>query len=602
MTASRASRWAAALLGLALLAAGAAPRVLAQGAPIQLIPPRQPSPPAPSTQAPAEALPAPAAGASPGDASTSPKGIEINPLGGINTEALGTLDPNQGGLGTDMWRGVPRMVVARLLPAIPAAIPSPTLRGLARRLLLSSAAAPEGPRGDGPSLISLRAEKLAEMGDAADLRALSEVVPKSLDDETLARLGVEARLFDNDTAGVCAGIGQQIRQYHAAFWQKVQIFCQALQHEMQQVEMGVGLLHDEGDDDPAFFTLVDALAGTKGKRVDSLPTATPLLLAMMRAADAPIPPDVLRSPSPAVLRAVATSPNASGDLRLAAAERAASLGALSPEALGEIYDQVPVSKADLDDALSKARAEQGPRARVLLYRAAKAASQSAARAADISAALSLARLAGVYGPAVAVNLPLIDTLPPSPELASFALETGRALYYAGRADAAQNWLALAEQQAPAGAEAAQAAVGLWPFSRLAAPAAWEDDRFLAWRAAQKAPGEGEPPLADTRAARLLGLLAAVGEAVPASAWQGLYAGAGGEPAAMPSEASWHGLAAAAEGRRGETVLLALVAVGAAAPGSANPIAIDQVIKSLREVGLEREARQLAIEAAVAGGV
>jgi hypothetical protein len=223
----------------------------------------------------------------------------------------------------------------------------------------------------------------------------------------------------------------------------------------------------------------------------------------------------------------------------------------------------------------------------------------------LAAALSLARSAGVYGLAVIANLPLIDSLTPSPELASFTLEAGRALYYAGRADAAQNWLALAAQQASAGAPAADAAMGLWPLTRLAAPtpASWDDTRFLAWRATQRAHGEAEAHFADVQAARLLGLLTAVGDSVPASAWQALYAGGGGEPAAMPSQALWHGLAAAAAaGRRGDTVLLALVAIGAGAPSSVNPIALDQVVESLRRVGLEREARQLAVEAAVAAGL
>ena len=607
MTASRASRGAAALLSLALLAAGAGAHALAQGAPLELFHPNPPAP-TPADQTQAGPVSTPAAGGSPGAAPAAPKGIEVNRLGGIDPDALGTLDPRQSGLGADLWGGVPRAVVARLVPAIPAALPSPTLRDLARRLLLASAVAPEGPKGEGPSLVSLRAQKLVEMGDTADLRALSDVIPRSFEDEALARTIIEARLIDNDTAGACAQIGQHIHRYQGTFWQKAQIFCQALDHQTQQVEMGIGLLHDEGEVDPAFYGLAETLIGAKGYKVESLAAATPLLLAMTRAAAAPIPPDVLRSPSPAMLRVVATSPNASAELRLAAAERAASLGALPFEALDEVYDQTPASDAELKDALSRAQAAYSPRARALLYRAAKSASQSTARAADISAALSLARTAGVYGLAVVANLPLVKTLPPSPELASFALEAGRALYYAGRADAAQDWLVLAERQASASAAAADAAAGLWPLARLAAPspAPWDEHRFLAWRNTQRPQGEAAQP-SDARAAeranRLLGLFSAAGEAVPDSAWQTLYPRGGAEPAAMPSQAIWHGLAAAAAaGRRGETVLLALVAAGADVPASANPIALDQVVESLRRVGFERESRQLAVEAAAAAGL
>ena len=630
MTASRA-RGVAGLLLLALLigdGARAAAQGLAQGGPIQLIPlkpsseipeqglttkaqsPEQPAPK--SLTGPQGPSPTPVNSPPLGPSSQpAPQGIEVDTLGGLDNDALGALDPGQGGFGLDLWRGTPRATVAALIAALPVAIPSPALRDLAHRALLSRANPPRTADSDGgnvthASLISLRAQKLAAMGDLQGLKALSAVIPASLDDEALARMRAEASLVDGTPAAVCSDASTLIKKYPGAYWQKLQLFCEANEKKVQQVDVGVALLHEEGEDkDPIFFTLLDALMGNKTTKLSSLPAATPLHFAMMRAAKMPVPEDALRSAEPAVLRAIAQSPNASADLRVAAAERATLVGALSGDDLARIYDKVSVSEGELAEALSKAQKDYGPRARVLLYRAAKTQSVPTAKAGALAASLSLARSAGVYQLALAANLPLVKELTPSAELAFFAPEAGRALFCAGQMDSAQGWMTLARQKTAANAQAIDSAVDLWPYAHLAAPGAnpWDESRFAAWQAAQKAAQEGDAKLADERAARLLGLFSALGDSASASAWRGLSIAGESERATMPPLAVWQGLKdAAAGGRRGETVLLALVAIGAGGAENANPVALDAVIESLRKVGLESDARRLAIEAAVAAGV
>ena len=57
--------------------------------------------------------------------------------------------------------------------------------------------------------------------------------------------------------------------------------------------------------------------------------------------------------------------------------------------------------------------------------------------------------------------------------------------------------------------------------------------------------------------------------------------------------------AAAGGRRGETVLLCVAALGAAAPAGSHPLALGYALSALMAVGLGNEARALALEAALA---
>lgn len=553
--------------------------------------------------------PAPGFGSTPGTAASAmpTPGIQVNTLGAPDAESIGVLDPSQGGLGLDLWQGSQRALVLSLIQALPAAIPSAALRDLQHRLLLSTASPPAGAADGGPGLLAARAAKLLDSGDFDGLKALGAVVPANASSETMTRLEVETALIDGKTAAACPEVAVAIKQYPTAYWQKVQVFCQLLAKKPQLAEMGLGLLRDQGDDkDTAYYTLTGILLGDRNAKLTSLADATPLHLAMMRAAKRPLPEDVLRSSSPMVLRAVALSRDEPVELRLAAAERATELGALTPDALREIYDAVPVSPDELKTALTKAQAQYGPRARVLLYRAAKAQRVPAARAEALRAALELARSAGVFDLAVAVNLPLIEGLEPAPELGFIALDEARALFSAGETDKAMTWLASARVDSATNSDSQAVVTGLWPYTLLAASAAgaWDQAGFDAWYAAEKASKDpADAHAADERAVRLLGLLSALGTPVPADAWQVHLADADGEPAAMPSMARWQALKdATAAGHRGETVCLVLLAVGNAGAANANPMALDAAVDALHRIGLDPDARRLAIEAALVAGI
>ena len=72
---------------------------------------------------------------------------------------------------------------------------------------------------------------------------------------------------------------------------------------------------------------------------------------------------------------------------------------------------------------------------------------------------------------------------------------------------------------------------------------------------------------------------------------------------MPQPALWRSLDIATQNIRvGETILLSLLVLGESGPAQANPTVLHKVIKSLRTIGLEEEARALAVEAAVAAGL
>ena len=128
-----------------------------------------------------------------------------------------------------------------------------------------------------------------------------------------------------------------------------------------------------------------------------------------------------------------------------------------------------------------------------------------------------------------------------------------------------------------------------------------DERALReWRQA----AFDEDPEAGRRATVLaLSLFEAIGVAAGPGSWSALLAE--GLPARVPApNVAWARALdeASAAGRIGETVLIALL--GLAGPNSQPPgaAAIRKAVESLRRIGLEAEARALALETAVSHGL
>jgi hypothetical protein len=86
-------------------------------------------------------------------------------------------------------------------------------------------------------------------------------------------------------------------------------------------------------------------------------------------------------------------------------------------------------------------------------------------------------------------------------------------------------------------------------------------------------------------------------------WNTIATAAEATPRPLPAAALFYALQDASESQRvGETVLLTLVVLGTAGPAESHVMALSWAIAALNRIGLEHEARALAIEAALANGV
>ncbi len=526
--------------------------------------------------------------------------VEVTSLGAIDPSSVGLLESGAGGFGLDMWAGSGRALVEGLMARLPAPLHTPARQDLLRRLLLSTAKVPAGPA-VAKSFLGVRAERLAAAGYVGLAAKLADLAPQFLDDPALIAVRVDAMWLSGDNAGACDMARAMIRRDSSDEWLKQVTFCRALEGEHAAAAMAVNMLREQGDVDPAFETLMAALAGDDTARLTDLRSPRALDVAMMRAARQPLPESALATAGAALLGTLTSYPGLSLDKRLAAAARAARLGVISPTVLRQIYGAVLFSPEELVNAASVIETERGPRADALLYQVAQSQNVPVARAEALRLALKLGRDTDRYFVAVQANAPAIKELQPASELLFAGEEIGRALLVLGQPEKALSWYDIVRQGATVGdPEAQRAALGLWALLQVgdasgAVPA--EPDFLGRWREAQAAVA---PDNAAERVVTLYSLMSALGATIPNSEWvttlDAPFEGGGLPPATV------FGLRnAIAAGRVGESVLWSLIAMGSGERRT-DISTVVAVVEALDRLGLRNEARRIALESAVRRGL
>lgn len=562
-----------------------------------------------------------------------PLKINVEELQEIDSDSVGTLTAEQGGFGINMWEGTSRSLVEKLLPKLPVNSSSRTMRDLMRRLLLSAATAPGSVNpldnqlasaqigaapvlappakkvGESGKILAMRIERLSAMGDVAAVDSLLKVAPGRDTDYALLKAETDVLFLSNDNARACLLIASQIRNIDTPYWQKAFIYCQVLAGEHDKASLGADMLRETGDKDEVFFGLINTLTDVEKFKLTSLENPTPLHFSMIRAAKVKLPKDVTSSNNPAVLKTIATSPNAEAALRIDAAERAEAMGALDTDVLRQLYAGVTFTKETLDTALSQASIERTSLSRALLYRKALVESIATAKAEILAQVFKLAREGGLFQSTARVYHRILKDLPATQDLVWFAPEAARALLAAGDGASAEIWFNVLRTTGIVDEKAAALRDQLAPLARLTGHTSdedWSTTKLDAWWKAETATSEEKPvdiEAAHTRATLMYSLLEALGDPVPARRWEALLDGPPQSSTVMPQSALWRSLNKAVdEVKRGEVVLLGMLALGQAGPTQVNPIVLRQVVTSLRLVGLSNEARALALEAAVAAGL
>ena len=535
--------------------------------------------------------------------------IEVNVLKTLGADMAGVLSGDNGGFQPDLWRGTPRQAVDRLLATMPVHTTSPAMRNLMRRLFLTQAIPPEGNAVDG-GFVARRLELLAAMGDVDSVEQLLAITPGRETSPRLIRIETDTHLLHGDFVSACALASGPGQENTDDYWQKLLIFCDVLSGAYAEAQLGLALLREVGVEDETYYLMLDAMMASEIPVVDELSNLNALHVGIIRASRARLAPDSTGVLPPAILSAMADNPDLEMHDRLVAAERAAGTGVLPIEDVRALYDGVVFEETALANPLSAAETLAGPEARALLYQVVSRQTVDGARAEAASLALETAQNTDLYATIAQVFNQVIKLVPPRTDLMWFAGHAVRALVVAGDAQSAAGWLALLRVNALLSDEAALTLAQLTPVVRLAGMA--DANQFVrtgidVWRAA-----EGGKPGAREQAILYYSLLESLGHPVDPPVWDDLgydelavadAMDGATQPPDLPDPVLWHRLSGAARsGKIGETALLALATLGGRGTAGAHPVAIAHVVQTLTMIGLNAEARALAVEAALAGGL
>jgi hypothetical protein len=519
--------------------------------------------------------------------------IEVDPLAVIGADTTGTLSPDEGALPVDMWRDTSRSLIDTLLPRLPGDTPSPAMRSLMRRLLLTGAAMPAGEAEPG-RLLDDRASALWRIGATADLLRLISATPRDHRSPRLWRLETDAHLLAGNAGAACRIAEDRIATDPEDYWQEVMGFCQALAGDKDGASLTVALLAEREKDVATYRALIEALgAGRVAIPKDVEPT--PLNIAIFRAAGRSPDLKVAEEADLAVLVTIARAESFIEPLRLAAAERAVAVGLLPAEELYPLLGRIADARMPVASGRTAAAKVPPASTAAVLHEALVADGDDRDRRAAAAQVLTRARENGDWLQATHFVAPWLLSATPATQPAGSAETVVPALLVLNERARAEAWidgLAGGAGGDPAAASALQELLPLARIARLKQTQAWSAVPLSDWWQAEHA-------LTGTRlrSERVLAMLQATGEAIPDSLWQSLLQGPAQVSGAHLDAAFRTQLARAGAGRRvGEAALLALVGLGRDGPQTLGTSSLELVVSSLRAAGLEADARALAVEA------
>ncbi len=568
-------------------------------APIPLV--TMPSAPSPVVSPPPSAAP-PSVVVEPGPISLGAP-VESGALNEINPESIGLLAPKDGGLGYNLWKGTPRALLDRILPALELPTASPTLNALAQRFLLSTASAPEGTAIGNQSLTAMRADKLVRLGDATDAWKLALIAkPNQIDDITM-RLVAEAALISPSSNDVCAALPDLMKTHTSVEWQKALFVCQARANDLKGAQLSLDILHAQSVKDDAFFALAEKNIMLPGKQLPrQLTPLKPLTLALLRQIDMPLREELYAHPDAALVPELLKTKAMDDNRRLELADRSAAHGLIDAATLAGVYQSVGFTP-DMVGAAALSK-ETGARLRAILYQAASKDINPQNRAVDAVKFLQSMDAGELSGAVAQLLASIVDTLQPSPDFNASSDSMALIYILAGKPEKALAWIAIARTASIGMQGVATGLLNAWPlmvFSGLESDKDYARDLALWLDTTLKSPETKPGVVPDMRAARkmaasILMLLDAEGFAVPEDSWAKVTDAPEFEKRALPPPLLMDRLrAAGVTNRRGEAVLDSLIAVNAETEmqlATTLPI-----IRTLRLVGLTAEAANLAREQA-----
>ncbi len=573
--------------------------------------------------------------------------ITQEPVEEQDPTAFGTISRSMGGLEKNIWQPSQIDRIEKLLDAVTLPTLSPVMDDIARKLLLSVTTSPTAtPIVEQPLLeddndhgfvrapsfnedlfrqfINLRLKELIERGNLEDLVAyIQNLPPEILNSE---QQNAEILMLGGDLIGACQMTAQaraadtQARNSRFStnammeddtlseegqFWLKMTAFCRVLEQDNSGAQIALDMLNERGSMDFMYNDLLSRLmepADIRGTFFSGgLNDLEPLNYTIWSLLDQPIDADLIEASDPLIVSALVINPNMSAENRFQAAAKSYLSGGVTSNALRNIYDMQEFTNAEYNSAVRMAEFDERPIADALLYQAASKQMIDLEKAEILEAIWQRAIENNDLPRKAALNIETLRSLNPTTRLVNHAHHIVRGLILGGDIERALLWYDFARRSAASGdAEATRALINIWPLATLAAEPGeipWSDSILNLWWNGQMVLS---PENRDGKATLFYALAEAFGHQVAEDKWAELITENKQEGVQPIPLAVWREMIkAVGENKPAEALLLSLIAMGEEGPGSLDASGLSTIIRLLRSVGLEQEARKVAIEAMVA---
>ncbi len=489
-------------------------------------------------------------------------------------DLVGLLPGGRYGLGPDAFGRDQGALSAEIMRRLDAPLPSRWTSILLRRALMSRLQAPAGI--NPADWVAERADLLLRMGEADAARMLVQQVDQQYYTPRLVEVAARTALATADPAALCPLVGTTRGANRSAVWSLAEAMCAALESEPARAAALVDQARSRGGEGGIDLALAEKVigAGASSRRAaalswDGVNELTPWRFGLASATGTEIPAPLIGNAGLPMQAWFARAPMVPLDQRLEAASIAAALGIFSSNALVQLHS-LAFDRTDV--------AEQGGTVAARL-RIAWAGAGPTER---------LTALRGLW----------TEPADPRGRYARLILTSGAAARIPVSADHAADAANLIAAMLAAGMDAEAAR---W------AEAAQDDDRAWALLAVG-APGNAvdlgtgrvetyignDDSAGGVRARMLVAALVGLGKVSDADG-QALAASAG----LSIGEADRWGAAidqAAQQRQPGKVALLAGLGMQTDHWGSVPPRHLFRIVRALRAVGLEFEARMIAAEA------
>ena len=518
----------------------------------------------------------------------APQFLDQKSLSVDRTDLSPVMANDGSGLPYELWRGLDVATLEGLIAEVEIPPRSPALHALWLRLITSDLPPPTGGVAD-QHFAALRLETLYRSGLLE--QASRELAKLPAGNALLAMLAARNEIGQGKKVEGCAtahsggapdaSFPKQLKGEAAL----ISGYCALVAGDAAGAGLSAELAREQGLDLPGVQALEAASSGAK-PMIAAKAAISLLDYRVIEAAGGTFDTAaILKQAAPSLLAALALDPSTPPNLKLAAAEAAAQVNAITPEKLAEIYGAQTGAPAASPQAAST------PERRAALFRAAAAEITPQKKVRLIRSFLDDAHRSGQYMTALRMVAPASQGIIPAPEIGWYA-ETGlEVALAAGDYQTARRWAAFNASLGSPGNGNLDHWLALIDIAEADAPS----DRDADLHYAEQLAAHGR--LDATLLHRLATVLDALDYNVPIPLWEA--ASKTPQPAGghLPETGVLSQLQEASKKQEfGKTVLLVMKTLGPNGAEGAHMIALGDSIRALKRAGLDTDARRLGFEA------